>query len=455
MYIPNDIDKNHFIIYNVFVKIYLLECGYDLDSSTGISVLSIIILIGLSAFFSSSETAVTASNRLKIKVKAEEGDKKAKKALKLINNFDKTISSILVGNNIVNVAATSVATVVAMELWPEYGVIISTVFMSVIVLAFGEILPKSLAKENAERFLIAIADALRFIYKVLTPITFLFSGMNSVVKRKDDTEEKKPLYTEDELKEIMDEVEGEGVLEEVERELAQNALDFDDIEVGEVLTPRVNLVAVDIEKGIEKIKEAVLEEKYTRIPVYRDSIDNIIGIINAKDFLAALLSNKEVDVEGLMQQAMFLPDNMKISAALSAMQRDKVQLAIVSDQYGGTAGIVTMEDILEELVGEIWDEHDEVLQLIETISPICFRVNGNMDTGDMLDAIGFDGEEIESRYNTVGGWAAEVLGKIPEPGEAFEYKNLRIEVEEVEDNRVLFLRVEYTKSPEEEDEDED
>lgn len=436
-----------------FVKIYLMECGYNLDSSAGFSLLSIIILIGLSAFFSSSETAVTASNRLKIKAKAEEGDKRAKTALKLINDYDKTISTILIGNNIVNIIATSLATVIATSIWEIHGALISTIVMTVLVLVFGEILPKSLAKTNAEKLLLSVAKTLRFITKVLTPVSIIFSGVKAVVAHKDDSEEKKPSYTEDELKIIMDEVQDEGVLEEVERELAQNALDFDDIEVGEILTPRVNLVAVDIEKGIEKIKEAVLEEKYTRIPVYRESIDTIIGIINAKDFLSALVTNEEVDVEGLLQEAMYLPDTMKISVALSAMQKDKVQLAIVTDQYGGTAGIVTMEDILEELVGEIWDEHDEVLQLIEPLSEISFRVNGNMDTGDMLDAIDFDGEEIESRYNTVGGWATEVLGKIPEPGEWFEHENLRIEIEEVEDNRVVFVKVEYLSSPEEEEDD--
>ena len=427
-----------------------------MDSSTGFSILSIIILIGLSAFFSSSETALTASNRLKIKAKAEEGDKRAKTALKLISDFDKTISTILIGNNIVNIVATALATVLATSKISEtHGALIATISMTILVLVFGEILPKSLAKLDPEKLLLSISKILRFLTRILLPVSFVFSGLGSAISRKDDGEEKKPSYTEDELKVIMDEVQDEGVLEEVERELAQNALDFDDIEVGEILTPRVNLVAVDIEKGVDKIKEAVLEEKYTRIPVYRESIDSIIGVINAKDFLSALVTNEDVDIEGLLQEAMYLPDTMKISAALSAMQKDKVQLAIVTDQYGGTAGIVTMEDILEELVGEIWDEHDEVLQLIEPISDISFRVNGNMDTGDMLDAIDFDGNEIESRYNTVGGWATEVLGKIPEQGEFFEYENLRIEIEEVEDNRVVWAKVEYISIPEDEDEDDD
>ena len=425
-----------------------------MDSSTGFSLLILIILIGLSAFFSSSETAVTASNRLKIKAKADDGDKKAKAALKLINDFDKTISTILIGNNIVNIVATSLATVMATALWAEKGPVIATVVMTVVVLAFGEIIPKSLAKEKAEDMLLSIAKVLRVVIRILTPISFVFSGFKSVVRRREEGDEKKPSYTEDELKVIMDEVQDEGVLEEIERELAQNALDFDDIEVIEVLTPRVNVVAVDIEDDIDEITKTILEEKYTRIPVYRESVDSIVGILNAKDYLSALVTNKTVDIEKIMQEAMFLPGTMKISAALSAMQKDKVQLAVVTDQYGGTAGIVTMEDILEELVGEIWDEHDEVLELIEQLSETIFKVSGDMDVSDMLETIEFDGDEIESRYNTIGGWATEVLGKIPEKGETFEYEGIKVEILDVEDNRVLFVKVDYEKPSDEEDEEE-
>ena len=416
--------------------------------------LILIILIGLSAFFSSSETAVTASNRLKIKAKADDGDKRAKTALKLISDFDKTISTILIGNNIVNIVATSLATVMATALWDEKGPFISMIVMTVVVLAFGEIVPKSLAKTKAEALLLSIAKTLRFVTKILTPVSFVFSGFKNVVTRKEEGDERKPSYTEDELKVIMDEVQDEGVLEEVERELAQNALDFDDIEVIEVLTPRVNVIAVDIDDDIEEITKTVLEEKYTRIPVYKESIDSIIGILNAKDYLSALVTNQMAGVESIMQEAMFLPGTMKISAALSAMQKEKVQLAVVTDQYGGTAGIVTMEDILEELVGEIWDEHDEVFELIKELSPTSFKVSGDMDVSDMFEAIEFDGDEVESRYNTMGGWATEVLGKIPEKGESFEYEGIKVEILDVEDNRVLFVKVDYEKPAEEENEEE-
>ncbi len=422
--------------------------------STGFSILSIIILVVFSAFFSASETAVTGANRLKIKAKAEDGDKKAKRALKLIENFDKSISSILVGNNIVNIAATSIATVAATSIWKEHGAVISTVAMTVLLLTFGEILPKSLAKMNAEKLVTAWAKPIGVAVKILYPISYIFSGFKMVVARQEE-DDKKPSYTEDELKVIMEEVQDEGVLEEGECELAQSALDFDDIEVGEVLTPRVNMVAVDIKSSVKKIKDKILAEKYTRIPVYKESVDTIVGIINAKDFLSELVEKGTVQISEIMQEATFFPTTLKISTALSLMQKDKIQLAVVTDQYGGTAGIVTMEDILEELVGEIWDEHDEVVQLAQKISDNKFRVDGNADTDDMLEELGFDGEPIDSRYNTVSGWIGEILDKIPEEGDWFTYENLKIAVESVEDNRATSVTVEILPANDEEENDED
>ncbi len=420
--------------------------------STGFSILSIIILIAFSAFFSASETAVTGANRLKIKAKAEDGDKKAKRALKLVENFDKSISSILVGNNIVNIAATSIATVAATSIWKEHGAVIATVAMTVLLLAFGEILPKSLAKTYAEKLVISWAKPIGVAVKIFYPISYIFSGFKMVVSKQEE-DDKKPSYTEDELKVIMEEVQDEGVLEEGECELAQSALDFDDIEVGEVLTPRVNMVAVDIKSSAKKIKEKILAEKYTRIPVYKESVDNIVGIINAKDFLSELVEKGTVQISEIMQEATFFPDTLKISTALSLMQKDKIQLAVVTDQYGGTAGIVTMEDILEELVGEIWDEHDEVVQLAQKISDNKFKVDGNMDTDDMLDELEFDGEPIDSRYNTVSGWIGEILDKIPEVGDWFTYENLKITIEGVEDNRVTSVIVEILPRDDEEETD--
>jgi len=407
-------------------------------------LLLLIVLIGISAFFSACETAVTTSNRIRIKNYAEDGNKKAKKALTLIEDFDKTLSGIVIGNYIVNIVAISIAAFIATVWWGAKGVIISIIIMTVFILTFGEILPKSAVKKNEERMLLLVASVLSIIIKILYPLSFIFSGIKDVIIKPAQDEVKKPSITEEELKYIIEEIQDEGVLEEQESELAQSALDFDDIKVSEILTPRVDVVALDINMTISEMRDIILEEKYTRLPVYENTIDNIVGMIHERDFLSALVLGKEFKIRSIMKDAMFIPDNLKISKALAGMQKNKMQMAVVTDQHGGTAGIVTMEDILEELVGEIWDEHDEVLQLIEPISPNCYRVNGNMDIDDLLEEIGYEGDEIESRYNSVGGWASEILGKIPQPGESFEYNNLKVTVNEVEDNRVSQLTVEYT-----------
>ena len=412
-----------------------------MDTDSVLLLLSMAALIGMSAYFSASETAMSSVSRIRMKSLAEDGSKKAEKVLRLAENFDKTLSGILIGNNVVNIASTSIGTYLATMWWGAGGVGISTVIMTVLVLTFGEILPKSFAKENAEDFALATVNILSAIVRVLTPIAAVFSGIKGIISRPDD--DKKPSITEEELKYIIEEIQDEGVLEEQESELAQSALEFDEIKVSEVLTPRVDIVAIDVNTDVAEIQKTVLREHFTRIPVYEDNIDNIIGILHEREFLAAMLSGKKFSVRDIINDVMFIPDNLKISKTLSQMQKNKMQMAVVVDQYGGTAGIVTMEDILEELVGEIWDEHDEVLQLIQPVSPNVYKVNGNMDIDDMVDEIGYEGKEIESMYNSVGGWATEVLGKIPAAGDSFVYDDLKVTVSEVDDNRVAELIVEY------------
>ena len=421
-----------------------------MDSSDVLSIIVILILIGLSAFFSASETAVSSASRVRMKSYADDGDKRAKRSLSLIENFDKTLSSILVGNNIVNIASTSIATALFLKLIPEYGALLSTIIMTVLVLIFGEVLPKSTAKENADNALLSFSGPLSLVCKILTPISWVFRGLKLAITKPEDPEDKKPSITEEELKYIIEEIQDEGVLEEQESELAQSALEFDEIRVHEVYMPRVDVIAVDASMSREEIQKVFLDEKYTRLPVYEGNIDNIIGILNEKDFLISIVKNEFTNVRNLIKPALFVPYNLKISKALAKMQADKIQMAVVTDQYGGTAGIVTMEDILEELVGEIYDEHDDVLQLIEPMGEFTYRVNGTMDIEDMLEEIGFE-DEIESIYNSVGGWASEILGKIPEKGETFEYDGLKVTVDEVEDNRVSSLIVEYDNTAESEE----
>ncbi len=414
-----------------------------MDTGSVLLLLSVAVLICMSAFFSASETAISSVSRIRMKSMADDGNKKAVKVLALSENYDKTISAILIGNNIVNIASTSISTYLATKWWGAGGVGISTAAMTVLVLTFGEILPKSSAKEHAESFSLTIANVLSGIVYIFTPLAIVFSGIKGVITRPSSDEDKKPSITEEELKYIIEEIQDEGVLEEQESELAQSALEFDEIKVSEILTPRVDMVAIDADADIDSIRKTVLEEKFTRIPVYRETVDNIIGILHEREFLSAIVSGKPFDIKDIINEPMFIPDNLKISKILSQMQKNKMQMAVVIDQYGGTKGIVTMEDILEELVGEIWDEHDEIFQLIQPVSANVYKVNGNTDIDDLTDEIGYEGKEIDSMYHSVGGWATEVLGKIPASGDFFEYDSLKVTVDEVEDNRVAMLTIEY------------
>lgn len=414
-----------------------------LDGSTGVLLIIIVLLICISAFFSASEMAISSASRIRIKNLADDGNKKASKVLWFIENFDASISGILIGNNIVNISASSICTYIATKLWGAGGVGIATAAMTVLIIIFGEILPKSAAKQNPEDFACAVADVLHVVIKALSPVGLLFSGIKGAISRNDEDEDKKPSITEEELKVIIEEVMDEGVLEQQESKLAKSALEFDEIKVREILTPRVNVVAIDAECDIDNVKNIIINGNFTRIPVYEENLDNIIGILHEKDFLAALAADKNPDIRKLMKDVLNIPDNLKISKALTEMQKTKNQMAIVIDQYGGTAGIVTMEDILEELVGEIWDEHDVVLQMIVPVSHNKYIVNGATDIDDLLEEIGYDGDEIESSYNTVGGWAMQVMGKIPEKGEFFEINGLKITIDSVKENKISQVIAEY------------
>lgn len=414
-----------------------------MDGSTGILLIIIILLIGVSAFFSASEMAISSASRIRIKNLADDGNKKAAKVLWFIENFDAAISGILIGNNIVNISASSICTYIATKTWGAGGVGIATAAMTVLIIIFGEILPKSAAKQNPESFACAAANILNIVIRGLSPIALLFSGIKGAISRNDDDEDKKPSITEEELKVIIEEVMDEGVLEKQESKLAKSALEFDEIKVKEVLTPRVNVVAIEAGCDINNVKNIIINGNFTRIPVYEENLDNIIGILHEKDFLAALAANRTPDVKSLMKEVMNIPDNLKISKVLAEMQRTKNQMAVVIDQYGGTAGIVTMEDILEELVGEIWDEHDIVLQMIIPISNNKYIVNGATDIDDLLEEVGYDGPDIESNYNTVGGWAMEIMGKIPEKGEFFETNGLKITIDTVKENKISQVIAEY------------
>lgn len=406
----------------------------------GLLYFLLVLLIGGSAFFSASETALSTINRVRMKNAAEEGDKKAKKVLKIADDYERTISTILIGNNIVNIAASSLATVLLMKIFPVNGAAVSTVIMTVLVLIFGEVTPKTFAKQNADKLAGYVAGPIDFLRTLFSPLVFLLVKLTNLLTSKSVAEDK-PSVTEEELKSIIETIEEEGVLEEGESDLVQSALEFDEIEVQEVLTPRVDMIAFDLEDPWEELLHLVCSEGISRFPVYEESIDHIIGVVRAKDVLLAEVGGKR-DVRRLITPVMFVHRTMNISKLLNDMRRSKMQMAIVTDDYGGTLGLVTLEDVLEELVGEIFDETDEVEELpVQQLEEHLFRVAGEANVYDVFEELGVSTRNFDSDFSSTAGWALECLEHIPAPGESFDYENLHVTVEQVEDKRILSLLI--------------
>lgn len=418
----------------------------------GLLYFVLVLLIAGSAFFSGSETALSTFNRVRMKNAADEGDKKAKKVLKVADDYDKTISTILIGNNIVNIASSSLATVLLLKLFPQNGALISTVVMTIVVLIFGEVTPKSMAKTNADKLAAFVAGPIDFLRTVFTPASFLLVKLTNLLNRNNDAVDQ-PSVTEEELKSIIESIEEEGVLEETESDLVQSALEFDEIEVQEVLTPRVDMVAMDVDDPWDELLHLVKTEGISRFPVYEDTIDHVIGVVRAKDMLLAEVAGQR-DVRKLITPVMFVHRTMNISQLLNNLRRGKMQMAIVTDDYGGTLGLVTMEDCLEELVGEIWDEYDKVEEDVVALGNDVFEVSGDLNVYDLLEELGCNTRNFESDYNTVSGWTLEQVEHIPTVGESFSYENLKVTVKEMEEQRITKLTVERFPLPEnEEDED--
>lgn len=416
-----------------------------MDTPSPVSYLVLLLLLGASAFFSASETAFSSLNKIRLKNLASDGNKNAVIALAISDDFDRMLSTILIGNNVVNLSASSIATVVATLLLGSAGAAVSTILLTVLVLIFGEVLPKSYAKENAEKVALLVARPLHMIQRVLSPLAWFFIRLQRTVKPKGDVEAE-PSVTGRELKTIIQNSEDEGVLDEQGSDIMQSALEFDTTTVQQILLPRVDMTAIDIEDDIETILETAVAHGYSRIPVYEDNIDNIIGIICGKDILEALVHRRELDIRSLVRDCLYVYRSKKISDLLGEFKQKKLHLAIVTDEYGGTLGMVTMEDILEELVGEIWDESDEVRQDITRVSDTCYEVQGDFNIEDFFDTIGYDVKNFTCGYSTMGGWALESLSHIPEVGENFAYGALRLTVTEMDEQRVVKLRVEVMQT---------
>ena len=416
------------------------------------SYILLVILIALSAFFSASETAYTTVNKIRLQNYVDAGSKKAKTALFIAENYDRTLTTILIGNNIVNIGASSIATLLFVKLFGPSGAAISTAVMTILILIFGEVLPKSFAKESSEKFALAFSRPLRILMSVFWPVVFLFIQLKKVAKHISPIkEEETPTVTEQELKFIVESIEDEGVLEKQESELVQHALEFDEKTVQEVLTPRVDMTTLDIEDDLQTNIGLVLTERFSRIPVCRGTSDRIIGILHTKDLLEALVRGDAIDLASMVQPAFFVYKTKKLSSLLADFKRNKTHVAIVTDDYGGTVGMVTMEDLLEELVGDIWDEDEEIIRDFVRIDSQHFLISGDLTIRELFDHLDLPFSNLESNHTSCGGWALEALGHIPQAGEAFRFKNMTLTIQEMDDQRVKKLSVYLAPQPEEEE----
>lgn len=413
-------------------------------------IFSIVLLLLLSAVFSASETAFSSAKEARLRTYAQDGNKRAKLAIKISESFDKALTAILIGNNIVNLAAASVATVMVTNRFGAKYIAVGTAAMTVLVIVFGEIIPKNLAKEYPEAFCLFIAYPLRAIIILFTPLIRLLIKLKNLVVKLVGGENDQPSMTEEELKLMIDEIEDEGVLDESESDLVKSAIEFSDISVGEILIPRVNLVAVDIEDDIETIKDAFITSNFSRLPVYEKTVDSIVGIIHQKNFFDMYLHGGK-DIRTIMQKPLFIFGLTSISDIMKEMQRSKSHMAIVVDQYGGTQGIVTMEDIIEELVGDIYDETDEEDTSFVSLGDDEYEVSADLSIRDFLDKAGLEDEELITDCNSIGGLVMENLDRIPDKEEVVEVSRFTIRVISADDQKIDRVRIKVHEKPDSEE----
>ena len=404
--------------------------------------LAIAGLIVLSAFFSGSEIAYSSVNPWRLKCASEQKKRFAGTAYAIFQNYDRALIAILIGNNLVNIAASSIATVIAIGLLGDGGVGIATVIMTILIITFGEILPKIIGASQPELTTRAVAAPLRAFMTLLTPLIWLVDRLLHGVDRlwKNRLPEG-PSVTEDDLETILDTVEDEGVIDEDRADLLQSALDFDEVLAYEVITPRVDMVAIDIDDPSEESMETILESPYSRIPVYRDTVDNIIGILHLNHVFKEMVDQAEPDIEELMLPPVFVHKTMALPDVLKIMRRKKSHLVIVTDEYGGTMGVLTMEDVLEQLVGDIWDESDVVEDEFVDLGGGRYDVDADMRIEDFFEELDLDDRDFDDDNTTVGGWAIEQLGRYPRVGDRFNYHNLTVTVKVKRKLRVIRLLV--------------
>ena len=403
-----------------------------MDSHSTTMILVLMALVVFSGYFSATETAFSSLNRIRLKSMAAGGNKRAQLAYTLSENYDELLSTILVGNNIVNIASTSIATVLfVLALGDAAGPTASTVVMTVVVLIFGEVCPKSLAKENAESFAMFSAPFLRCLMVVLKPINFFFTQLKKLLGRIFRTKNAYSM-TDSELLTIVEEAEQGGGIDEDEGAMLRNVIEFDDIEAIDIMTPRVDVEAVPEDAKKDDVARRFRSTGFSRLPVYRETIDSVVGVIHEKDFYGFVWDSDQ-EIDSLIKPAEFIPPSMKVSAVLKLLQQSKSHIAVIVDEFGGTEGIITLEDVLEELVGEIWDEHDRVVQQgVQKLKEGEYRVFCSADLDDLFEFFHID---CETEASTINGWILENLDRIPAVGDAFTYQGMTFTVARVDSNR--------------------
>lgn len=416
------------------------------------SICMIVILLIMSAYFSATETAFTSLNRIKLKNIASDGNNKAKRVLELSENYDKLLTTILIGNNIVNIMMTAVSTVLFIELYGQYGASISTAVITVIVLIFGEISPKSLAKESPEKFAMLVGRSIKICMVILTPLNYIFAKWKGILAKVFKVGSENTI-TEDEIKTIVEEAEVVGGIEAEQSELIQNAIEFNELTAEEVMTPHVDIEAIDITMGEYEVAEIFKKTGYSRLPVYEDDLDKILGVLNQKDFHNYIIGSNKI-ISDFVKPVAFVAGTMKIATLLKKLQAMKAHIAIVVNEYGGTEGLVTMEDIIEELVGDIFDEHDAIMsQEVTLLQNGSYRVMCNANAAKIFDYFGID---QEPEANTINGWVVLQLDKLPEKGDVFEAqygnKHMKVKVTKATARKAIEINLQIAEVEEREEE---
>lgn len=412
----------------------------------------IVILIILSAFFSSCEIAYSSVNKIKLKKKVSDDNKEATKAMEIVNNYSEALSTILIGNNLVNIAVSSLATMVAVAyLGEEMGSLLATIVATIVVLIFGEILPKALANKFSLKLTLLYVKPFKICRIIFFPITFLVTKFVKLISKIWTPKNIEVSEIDEELNVITEELEEEGVIDEEDAELIISAIDFRDVTAHEIMIPRVDVFAIDIDDNQEDILKNEQIFRYSRVPVYEDTIDHVIGILNTTSLMKKILNGEQIDLRSMLIEPMYVHKTKHISNILTKFKATNQHLAIVADEFGGFMGILTIEDIVEELVGDIFDETDEVILDYKELGENIYEVDGDMNIYDFFELVDYDDRDFESEYTTVGGWCTDILEKFPEVGDTFEFANFTVTITEVEGMRVGKIKVEIQEMIDEEE----